>query len=177
MPRILGLGAIILIVHGCELADPAPDAASLITDRTVYVARYISGEAPYQRYGFRVVARFENRTGQTLHLLRCHPDSPRPIYQVELLDDSDGGASAYNGMWACAGHGHPIVVRSGEVRVDTLDLQGPNLFDGRSGELYGTLAGRMQIAYLVGCAPVGECEVDSAVGRSNDFTVQVELQS
>lgn len=147
---------------------------TLRTDRTEYVATYVSGEGAYRQYGFTVVARLENRGPERVYLARCYPDSPHPIYGVELVDqDGDSWGSGYSGAWACVGHDRQIPVAAGESRTDTLRLRGPNAWDGRTKQPFGALAGRMRLVYGVQTCPGdGECRLDREVGRANVFTVE-----
>ena len=169
-----------LAAAGCS--DPgAPDSragflsaradAVLTTDSSKYTATYLRGEGSSRTYGFRVVARFENRTRRTLYLQRCYPDSPGPVYSLRGVSQ-DAWGSAFNPVWACVGHDQQIEVPAGESRTHTLLLRGPNSFD-RTGQHFGSLVGPMQIAYSVqGCRGDGECRLDDLV-VSDPFTVEL----
>lgn len=151
-------------------SDPAPGPAghsaelSLRTDRAAYEARYVEGEGNHRRFGFRLVARFENRTGAAVFLDRCEPNSPRPIYSVEATDPARRGGFGYSPVWACAAHNRPIVVPPGAVRVDTLRIAGPNAWDGRTGERLGPMDGEFRLVYQSG---------PRALVRSKAFTVRL----
>jgi hypothetical protein len=146
---------------------PPPGSAglSLRTDRAAYEARYVEGEGNHQRFGFRLIARFENRTGAAVFLDRCEPNSPRPIYSVEPTDPARRvGLGGYSPVWACAAHDRPIVVQPGAVRVDTLRIVGPNAWDGRTGERLGPMDGEFRLVY--GFTPREQV-------RSNAFTIRL----
>ena len=147
-----------------------PEGA-LRTDQSSYTAVSISGEPPVGgRYAFQVIATFENRLPRTLYLARCYPDSRLPVFGVVMEPD---GGSAFDQVWACVGHDQQIAVRPGETRTDTLYIQGPNGWDGRTGVPFGLLEGRMRIQYYPqSCRGDGECRVGAFV--SAPFTVQLE---
>ena len=139
------------------------NGAALTTDSSEYTATYIGGDGPYRSHGFRVVARFENQTLRTLYLARCFPDTPVPIFGVQLEGAGDSWGSAYNPAWACVGHDNQIVVPPAQSRTDTLLIRGPTAFDGRTGQHFGTLTGRMRLVYQVQtCRGDGECRLEGA---------------
>ena len=166
-----------LALVSCEIAGPdrAPDfdEMSFRTDDTSYVATYMRGEGAYREYGFTVIVRFENQSGAFVYLDRCYPHSPHPIYGVALIEPEDRWGAAYNGTWACAGHNRPILVRTGEVRVDTLRLDGPNAWQG--GVPRGVLAGQFRLVYQAqSCREGGACPLPEPKQYSNVFAVRVE---
>ena len=167
------LGAACSPAASAPVGDPA--SAGLHTDQATYVATRISGEGAYTQYGFRVEARFNNTTGDTLYLARCYPESPTPIYGVELADApaaSYRDGAAYDGAWACVGHERQIAVAPGGSRVDTLLVRGPNAWDGITHTPFGTLTGRMRLSYGVQrCRGDGACLLPREAGRSNPFDV------
>lgn len=177
---VLGLG--LAAVAACS--DPlAPDSSAgilsgrggvvLTTDSSDYTAAYLGGDGPYRRHGFRVVARFENHTLRTLFLARCFPDTPGPIFGIRVDDVGIAWGSAYSPVWACVGHENQIAVPPLQSRTDTLFIQGPTGFDGRTGQYFGTLTGRMRLAYEVQtCRGDGECRLEGA-GVSQPFTVEL----
>jgi hypothetical protein len=146
----------------------------VLTDHDAYVARYEGGEGLHRQYGFTLVARSENRGRASVYLARCYPDTPYPIYGVDLVDGEDPRGAAYSGVWACVGHDRQIRIDPGEVRTDTLHLRGPNIFDGRTGEAFGTLVGRMRLWYEPQTCPGdGACRLGRDAGASNVFTVEL----
>lgn len=160
----------------CEagLGPEERSGESLQTDRLSYTSRYVEGQGTYQRYGFEVIVRFTNRTDGTLYLGRCYPDTPTPIYGVIPADTPTGVESAYNGVWACGGHDKDFAVPAGALRVDTLQLSGPNARDGRSGQPFGQLEGRFRIVYDVRTCPGDSyCPADRSLSVSNAFDVQI----
>jgi len=165
-----------LLLGACTLDLTDPAQTGLATDRASYVARYESGQGTYRQFTFTVVARFTNHTAGTLYLGRCYPDSPHPIYGVELVDASRSAwGSAFGPAWACVGHDDQIAVAAGETRVDTLQLRGPNGWDGRTGEVFGVMDGAMRLVYHVQeCRGDGACPSARLDGRSNAFTVRVD---
>ena len=153
----------------------ANDDASFTVDRAVYTATSVRS-VQYQRYSFKLVARFTNTTDQTVYLSRCYPNSPTPMFGVELIGEGvDRWGSAYDMAWACVGHDQQIEVLPGATRTDTFDIAGPNAFDGTTGRPFGTLIGRMRLVYGVqGCRGDGACRLTKSIGQSAPFDVQVE---
>jgi hypothetical protein len=177
--RTLQLTAVLILVVGCSTATSAPngdpESAGLHTDRATYVATRVGGEGVYTQYGFRVEARFNNTGPDTLYLARCYPESPTPIYGVELVDASAASLSsnaAYDGAWACVGHDRQIAVAPRSSRVDTLLIRGPNAWDGITHTPFGTLTGQMRLRYEVQrCRGDGACALPAEAGQSNPFDV------
>ena len=148
--------ALLILGTGCGTIASAPDSdpgsSGLHTDRATYVATRVNGQGNYAQYGFRIVARFDNTSPDTLYLARCYPDSPTPIYGVGLADGPappSSGRSAYNGAWACVGHDRQIAVAPRSSRIDTLPIRGPNMWDGINRTPIGVLTGRMRLGYEV----------------------------
>jgi hypothetical protein len=177
--RTPGIAAALILVVACGTATAArnadPASSGLHTDRTAYVATRVGGEGVYTQYGFRVEARFNNMSRDTLYLARCYPESPTPIYGVELVDTPAASfreGAAYSGAWACVGHDRQIAVAPHSSRVDTLLIRGPNAWDGVSHIPFGTLTGRMRLRYEVQrCRGDGACAASGDAGRSNPFDV------
>ena len=161
---------------GCSLLgdfEPSTDELPLVTDQASYVAQQERGGS-HPSYGFNVVARFVNLTTRTVYLARCYPDSPHPIYSVELVDQEDDWGAAYNGAWACVGHENPIAVAPGATRTDTLHLTGPNFWPSGSNQHEGVLEGRFRLRYRAqSCRAETGCDLPGAVARSNVFEVQL----
>lgn len=177
IPRIL-LGAAILSLPSClptELCGCSPVPPPLITtDRDAYTATHVRDEGTYRQYGFTLIARFQNRTGDAIYLDRCYPDASRPIYGVELLGATRPLESGYDPVWACVGHDNPIVVQPGAERVDTLRITGPTSWDGRTGEAMGRLEGRFRLVYQASSCPrEARCPLPEEMRRSNPFEVTV----
>jgi hypothetical protein len=158
-----------------DLVDPQDVHVTLLTDRDEYVATYISGEGAYSHYGFTVVARVQNHSPDPIYLARCYPESPHPIFGIELVDRSDPWGAAYDRVWACVGHDQDIRLRPGEVRIDTLQIGGPNAVAHVSQEPLGTLSGNMRLRYQVqSCRGDGDCLLPGDIGASNLFTVSLD---
>jgi hypothetical protein len=154
-----------LLLAACEESSAGPGeqaseelrALTLQTDQVEYTAAPL-GDGSYR---FLVVARLTNRTVRPLQLGRCYPHSAYPVYGVEVIDSDQ--QAAYDPMWACVGHGNQIVVGSGATRTDSLQVTGPNIWDGLTP--LGTLTGRFRLVYRVG----------GSEGKitSNDFEVRL----
>jgi hypothetical protein len=157
--------------HGLTVGDLRD--LTLRTDRNLYEATFLRGEDTYRTYALTVVARFTNTTDQPLYLSRCYPATSYPIYGVVSINaDQEAG---YNPVWACVGHDHPIVVGSGETRVDSLRIAGPNAWDGSTKEPFGTLTGRFRLSYPIAtCPDVYGCRALSSSVESNDFEVRLK---
>lgn len=178
MPNVLRTLPILLslLISGCSLFtdfDPSPEELPVRTDLESYMAHIASaGDRP--TYGFDIVVRFENRTNRTVYLDRCNPDSPHPIYSVELIDQQDSYGAAYNPGWGCAGHDSPIRVERGRSRVDTLHLIGPRAWPTYSDQHLGVLEGRFRLKYWPNtCRTETECALPVSLARSNVFEVRL----
>ncbi len=157
---------------GAQLASP------LRVDQTEYRAACLRGRGGCS-YSFTVVARYENRTAGPLYLSRCRPEDRTPMYSIPLIDDSANATegSAYDGAWGCVGHESPIVIAPRATRVDTLRIEGPNIFDGHTMAPQGKLEGDFRLVYEVGtCSRGGEakCLLPIEERRSASFHVTVE---
>ena len=159
-----------------EIVAPASvDGEALRTDATAYRAVYRGGAGAGVTYGFRVVATFTNPLPVAVYLARCYPDSPRPTFGIELVGDTAGAGgwgSAFSRAWACVGHDRQFVVAPGATRVDTLDVAGPNAWQG--GAPRGRFDGRVRVVYGVSTCPGdGGCPGAGELGASNAFDVVV----
>lgn len=176
MHRTSRLAALLALAGCASVLDPVAEDTALATDQASYVARYQGGEGSYRQYGFTIVARFQNRTGEPVYLDRCYPDTPVPIYGVEFVDGAGGAReSGFDPIWACVGHESQVVVRPGDTRVDTLRIHGPNSWDGRTGVPSGTLEGSFRLVYQAGsCREVFRCFLPREARSSSVFEVRVE---
>lgn len=176
MHRTSCLAALLTLAGCAAVLDPGVEDTALATDQASYVARYKGGEGSYRQYGFTLVARFENRTGEPVYLERCYPNTPYPIFGIEIVGGT--GAlleSGYDRAWACVGHESQIVVQPGDTRVDTLRIHGPNSWDGHTKVPYGSLEGSFRLVYQAGtCGDVFRCPLPREARSSNVFEVRVE---
>lgn len=174
----LVVSAGLALLAGCDAGIFGPDhEMAITTDRAEYTAGRVGGGDGYQRYGFTLVARFENLASDTLYLGRCYPESTGPRYGVGVSADSVG--AAYNHPWACVGHDQQFAVEPGGTRTDTLELGGTRSWDDTTGEpLGGALEGEFWLQYDVRLCP-GACpdRVEGRLGRSNTFTVRLAPES
>ena len=177
----LTLGCLTLLACGASSHLPAnhpePRGHTITTDATDYVARPLGGFGRRQRYHFFVISRFENRGSQSVYLGRCLPDSDEPLFTLVIADSTatdPRSGSAYSTVWGCVGHDRQFEIRSGAVRIDTLEVQGPNSFDGRTGEPFGRLEGKLRLYFVVRRVPgedVPQLPLSESV--SNIFSVRV----
>lgn len=138
----------------------------LCTDLNEYIAVYEGGEGAYSRYGFTLIAHYENRLLVPVFIERCG------FYSVMRIQGEEPGYSGYNAVSACAGSpGIPIF--PGEVKTTTLEITGPNSW--QSGRAMGELEGEFQLVYEINRCPeeVG-CELEEEYRVSNVFNVRVE---
>ncbi len=186
MKRFLGRAALVALAaalaSGCsDLFGPGEDGLLMTTDRTEYVAIDLGGEGSWRSYGVEVVVRSENVGRSILYLSTCGSDAAAPIFGVHQVEGEGvgpvggggGSGSAFSPAWACPGY-PPIRLAPGEVRVDTLRLQGPTRLDGITGEVLGSLEGLKQIGFEVRpCPEVTACPSADLAGRSNPFRVSL----
>jgi hypothetical protein len=150
--------------------------AALTTDSTAYTAHSTNRHNNALVYSFRVIARFENRTDKPLYLGRCSPKSAQPTYAVIAVRRLIGraGYPAYSSIWACGGHDSPIAVAPGAVRIDTLQLRGPNSFDASTNRSDDAVEGRFRLRYFVEfCRAVIGCDRPITKQLSNPFRVRI----
>jgi hypothetical protein len=143
-------------------------------DRPQYEATCIQGQGADCTYGFTVIASYMNTTPDTLFITTCLPNDPAPEYGVEAVDDTAEDA-AYDPVWPCVGHDHPIVVAPRATRVDTLRLDGPNVRDGKTFAPMGRFEGRFRLIYKVGRCWYGrvKCNTLPEQERSEPFAVRL----
>ena len=155
-----------------ELTPGESGQVTIRTDRAAYDATPIGREGSYRTYAMTVVAQFTNGMSRQLYLQRCYADTPYPIYGI--VSAEEGREAAYNPVWACVGHGVPIIVLAGMTRTDSLRIVGPTAWDGRTKKPLGDLVGRFRLSYIVGtCRAVTGCEVPGRVHESNEFEVRL----
>ncbi len=147
---------------------------SLLLDKTKYRAVCVRGIADACTYRFQVVARYRNPTADTLYLSRCLPTDTTPEYGIETLTDSTQDA-AYDPIWACVGHDFPVVVAPNATRVDTLQVEGPNSFDGKTNAPLGIFEGEFRVIYKVSHCLRGrqKCQRLPEGERSQTFRVRL----
>ena len=134
----------------------------------------MKGKGEACSYGFTLIARYENRSADSLYLDRCGPGDRTPMFGVEAVTDSTQDA-AYDRVWACTGHDFPIVVAPHAVRLDTLQIEGPNEYDGKTNAPLGVFEGEFRLIYTVGPCWLGrpKCGRVPAQQRSQAFHVRL----
>ncbi len=154
-------------------ASLAQVPSPLQLDHTQYTASCVERRGNTCSYGFAVIARYENRTTDTLYVSRCYPTDPTPVYGVETVNDT--ADAAYDAVWACVGHDSPIVIAPHAARVDTLRLEGPNEFDGKTNAPMGKLDGEFRLLYKVSSCWRGrtKCQLLPEWQRSGTFRVHL----
>jgi hypothetical protein len=164
----------LLAVGGCHATEsfenpgPPPNMA-IATDRTDYAAQRIDGAL--HRYRFTVISRFQNRTATPLYLGRCFPNSPQPLFGVQLASPGTT-ESGYEQVWGCVGHEAQFAVLPGATRTDTLVIEGPNAFPSGSLIGRGVTSGLFRLYYDVRLAPGdGAPQAPSSWSQSNAFVV------
>lgn len=182
--RFFLIGSVLILLASCaaepgqsgpdetptnEVRDPAPTDGSLQTDKDTYTAS-CQGEGYSRRCTVTLTMTYTNQTDAAVYFDLCYPDDTSPIYYVGSLTREE---SAYNPIWACVGHDRFIEVSPGEQRVDVLEISGPNSADGRTGQPFGVLEGRMQLGYSANFCPdeYNSCELLQEAVTSNVFTV------
>lgn len=136
----------------CRAQAPSP----LEVDGKEYRATCRRARGGVCSYGFTLVARYENRTADSLYVSYCPPRHRTPRYSIPLVNDTTND-SGYDRAWRCVGHKSPIVIAPHATRVDTLEIEGPNVFDGHTMVPQGKLEGDFRLVY-----EVGTCSSDGA---------------
>ena len=143
-------------------------------DRSEYSATCIRGKSNTCSYAFTLVATYENRTPDTLYVSRCYPTDPTPMYDIEVADDTTEDA-AYAPMWACVGHDSPIVIAPHAARVDTLQIEGPNSFNGKTNAPIGKFEGGFRLLYKVRSCEPGRTKCRPLPESERSATFRVHL--
>lgn len=169
--RALGFGVLsvwLAFDAGVGPHQPAPGALTLRTDRPSYEARPTMDEPPYF-YVFTLVAQLRNGTDRPVQVKRSCSGEAMPHFEVLAIEDTLG--SAYDPVWIC-GETRPtpvFAVQPGERRLDTLHLSAPHIWDGRTKQPSGALAGRFRLVYEINaCERPAGCDV-----TSNEFAVRL----
>jgi hypothetical protein len=168
-PKVSNVRLSIVLVaalSACSVNEPG--AGWIATDSTSYTAQLVPGTTG--QYAFRVITRFANRGLVDVYLGRCSPASSSPMYGVTRWASS--GEAAYDPAWGCVGHDKQFLVRPGGVRVDTLDIRGPNVCQNGASGCEGALEGAFRIAFVVVSAPGEDAPADFGKG-SNPFKVKL----
>ena len=167
-----------LVLGACSSSSErsADDADTPIqTDRKEYVAQPIPGAGRIGMNGphrLTLVTRYHNRSSAPVYLGQCGG----LMYSVQSADGDGRTGAAYTPLWQCP-ETPPVVVQVGEIRVDTIQLRGPTMYDHRTGETMGTLEGRMRLVYQIGsCPDVVPCLLPVEARRSNPFRVEIQTR-
>ena len=173
-PRRSCLAATLFISSLLSSSASAQGPSLLHVDQSGYVATCLERKGEACSYGFTLIARYENQSADSLYLNRCGPGDRAPMYGVESVTDSAQDA-AYDRVWACAGHDFPIVVAPHAVRFDTLRIEGPNAYDGKTNTPLGVFEGEFRLIYTVGPCWLGRPKCGRVPGqqRSQAFHVRV----
>lgn len=133
--------AAVATLLGCREAPTAPIAVALELDRDTYVAGALDAQG---RYAFTVIVHYVNRTDGPIYFARCAVDSLTPSHSVPTA----GGVSrsGYDAASACSAF-PALELRPGDARTDSLLLQGPNAYDGLTGQPLGVLEGDFLLEY------------------------------
>lgn len=184
-----GLVALLCAALGCasdpEAVAPTPPGPPLVeanpppaqpiqTDARGYVALpQDAGGAPFQRFTFRLVARFTNPLDRTVYLARGVPDQPRPDHRVLYGRTGFDRSSGFDPLIEGVGHDDQIAVAPGATRVDTFRLTVTEVWGQEAGVVPGPPSvGPMRLAYYAqGCRGDGACPLPDSVAVSNVFTV------
>jgi hypothetical protein len=150
---------------------PVPDV-HFTTDTTGYTAVRIPGTL--ERYRFAVITRYQNRGATPVYLGRCFPQTPRPLFSVDIVEPATE-ESGFGQVWACVGHDDQFEILPGAARTDTFVVEGPNAFDGRTNEPFGVTKGIFRMYFDVRTARGdGAPEAPLAQRLSNAFRVSHE---
>ncbi len=149
-------------------------SSPLRLDRSEYSATCGRGKNNACSYAFTLVATYENRTPDTLYVSRCLPADPTPSYGIVASGDTTEDP-AWDPMWACVGHDYPIVIAPHAARVDTLRIEGPNSFDGKTNAPMGKFEGEFRLLYKVRSCELGrtKCQLLPELERAGTFRVHL----
>lgn len=165
-----------MLLSCSSATDPALEAelrsGHFTTDATEYRARRIERIGQISRFRFTVVTSFQNRTTAPLYLGRCFPNSSGPEFSAFAADLST--ESAYAQISACVGHDQQFEILPGAIRIDTLQVDGPNSFSSITNESSGITEGAFRLYLDVRTARGDGAPLASeAERRSNRFMVSI----
>lgn len=150
---------------GCREQVLAPSGAvSLETNASAYVALRTPTGDPGNQFSMEMVVAVSNGTAGPVTLQGCADNADgTPRFALSMAATKNDWAPAYEDVNGCR---TPIIITLavGESRVDRIVLAAPRLFDGVTGEPFGTLEGRMRLVYFV----------DGLTLWSNAFEVRLE---
>lgn len=163
-----------LLLAACSASVTEPNhLATVTTNRSVFVPARVNATSASPRYEITVVTSIRNWADAPLYLRACG-SSPTPVYGVELVRPANTEGSAFNGAWACPS-AEPHVLHPGAIRVDTLTLRAPSLF--QDGRALGAISGTKRIIFFAthcprtdGCVEGGSLDVTL---RSDAFLVRL----
>ena len=151
-------------IDGPAFVGPPP---SLTVDQASYIARGDTGVARERQWRFVMIATLRNNGDQVLYVETC--GSRTPMYNV------GSAGSAYEQMYACSGGEPGITLLPHAVRVDTLQIAGPTMFDGRTGAGFGATSGTIALSYtLATCLQVDMCRAGRFGVTSDPFSVTAQ---
>ena len=155
-----------------EASVPVRGDEPIQTDQLTYFAEVDRRDPRRPSYSFHVHVTVRNRSTSTIYLARCSPSDRTPIYRLQRESQGDSLDTAYNRAWACTGHDQPIVLPPVEARFMILHFQGPNLWEGRTGEPHGVPTGIHRLYFEAGtCPEVFSCRLPEDAVHSNAFSV------
>lgn len=167
----------LLLFVSCSILSEEPNQKITVddivfqTDQTSYISHQNLDES-WPTFRFTLIARFENRSYQTIYLARCRSDSPQPMYGLKLLNQEETKRSGYGKVYACSQHNQPIAVRPRSVRIDTIHVMGPTGWQHGTHEPLGVLEGEYKLGYeLQTCRSGNGCRLPDSLSRSNEFEV------
>jgi hypothetical protein len=173
--KINACGVALLVLGCASITGTGSSHLTVTTDKSVYEAQCLSGDAACRTYGFTLIARIENVGPRAVYFGVCSPRSRATLFGISMADAGSSSESAYNPVWACVGVGSQPEFRPGSVRVDTVRILGPTSVS-HLGGIRGALTGRMRIGFAVqGCQGDGACRLNAAA-VSNPFEVVLAKQ-
>lgn len=178
MKRIIYI-LIPILFASCAIVGDEPwaeidlDDIAIETDQSSYIAERAT-ELELQAYTFILISQFKNNSERTLYLARCRSSSVHPNYDIKLMDEESSSISAYSGFENCAGRTDPIMIHSGQARIDTLQISGPNAWENGTNEPIGVLQGTFRVVYDALTCPAGDrCEIPDSLAWSNEFEIKL----
>lgn len=159
------LAGFVVGMLGCREQVLAPSGAVLLeTNASMYVALRTPDLGPGNQFSMEMVVAVTNGTTGPVSLQGCVDNAQgTPRFALSMAATRNDWAPAYEDVTGCLAP-TTITLAVGESRVDRIVLAAPRLFDGVTGAPFGTLEGRMRLAYFVDGLPLW----------SNAFSVEIE---
>lgn len=187
--RIIFFLPVLILAAGCSVLSDSGSTTqeeAIQTDQNTYTAGLERVQSQNRAiYGFKMIVRLENTTGEMIYLPYLSSPCHLPHYGMRSMSPDPKISSALRQVWTGSSSENPchesvISFEPEAVRVDTLQVSGPFAWESDTNNFLGTLEGQFRLISPAGtCLEEGtnmispNCRLpDSLV--SNQFEVRLE---